>query len=56
MPRLGIITPGGRMQWGDTAAEQSTITERGLLNFVVAAGAEPSSPTYIYIQIELVVS
>ena len=30
---------GGRMQWGGTAAEPSTIMERGLLNFVLATGA-----------------
>ena len=34
MLRLGMITAGGRIQWGGTAVEPSTITERGLLNFV----------------------
>ena len=39
MLRLGMITAGGRIQWGRTAVEPSTITERGLLNFVLATVA-----------------
>ena len=43
---LGMITSGERMQWGGTVTDPSTITVRGLMNFVLAAGALLAEPSF----------